>query len=318
MNTENTPVVIFVYRKYEFLDELFDTIIQYSPKKLYIIQDFAKDKKDLKRVQRVRNTISKRKFPFETEIIFQKEHLGTFKYFQAGLDYVFTKEEQLIILEDDTIPTPSFFSFCNSMLTQYRRNDQIGSIIGCNFNSIEQQNTYFLSSSCTLYWGWATWKEKWELNTQENFTWNECCDKVMSVISETHKPFFKNAFDYYKDKNNQVPWDIRWNWVLLANNQKIIIPGMNLITNKGFMPYGTYTNYKKSNFNSLIPQNFDKNKYALSTDSSEVNKFDNAVRELYGEIIDRQTNSKTAKLQNYKLFIIFNKLFRNKISCKIK
>lgn len=305
MNDQKAPVVLFTYRKYEFLNEIFESILEYYPSKLYIIHDSAKDIKELKRVQKVKDIITEKKFPFKCEIIFQDKHMGTYNYFQKGLDYVFKKENELIILEDDTIPSSSFFKFCNLMLKQYKLDELIGCIIGCNLNAIDKQNTYFTSISCTPFWGWATWKEKWESNNQKECNWERIGDKVVSRIAKRHKSFYKNAFNYYTNNNDLVPWDIRWNWSLILNEQKIIIPGVNLITNKGFISQGTFTNYKKSNFNSLILQNFNnKSEYVKSDNEDDIENFNNTVFELYNEIINYQKSTNVNLLKRWLLKFI--------------
>lgn len=289
-NTESrskAPVALFAYRKAEFLEEIFEAIIRYSPPKLYLFQDYAKSKYEQELVNTVRKKILKTNFPFETEFIFQEKHLGTFNYFCPSLDYVFSKEEQLIVLEDDIIPADSFFTFCNDMLALYSDNEKIGCINGCNLNAVNQQNSHYFSGICLPFWGWATWKKKWEMNNDQRSTnnWQEYKGKIRAQITQKNRAFFSEAFDRYAIEN--IPWDINWNWVLLANDQKCVLPGINLITNKGFVPHGTYTNYVNSNFSNLVQSEFTGNEYDLITDAEKIVNYEDYVARLYKEVIDR-------------------------------
>jgi hypothetical protein len=60
-------------------------------------------------------------------------NLGCRKRIQTGLSWSFDLVEQAIILEDDCIPSSSFFPFCEELLQKYRDDKRVGLIGGANF-----------------------------------------------------------------------------------------------------------------------------------------------------------------------------------------
>ena len=74
----------------------------------------------------------------------------------------FQYQKEIIVLEDDIIPTKSF-KFCDNLLIKYKKNKKISHITGCNVNdkiTRNLKNNYFLSKYSNI-WGWATWKDRW-------------------------------------------------------------------------------------------------------------------------------------------------------------
>jgi hypothetical protein len=80
----------------------------------------------------------------------------------SALNWFFEHEEEGIILEDDTVPADSFFSFCELLLRQYRHEKHVSMIAGYNpaANRFESDSSYFFSRY-TITWGWATWRRSW-------------------------------------------------------------------------------------------------------------------------------------------------------------
>ena len=64
--------------------------------------------------------------------MFQNKNLGCRKGVTAGIDWFFSNEEMGIILEDDCIPSLSFFQFCDQMLLEYQFNEKVFMISGHN------------------------------------------------------------------------------------------------------------------------------------------------------------------------------------------
>lgn len=246
-----TSVVIFTYRKIDILQEIFLAIKKYSPPKIYIISNLAKNEDEFLLINQVQEYITNYDFETEKIIISPSKHVGIKDVFKFGLDAVFQTEDQIIILEDDTVPNSSFFSFCNKMLTKYKDDKTIGVISGCNLNAIENRNIYIKSDYCVPLWGWATWKRSWKYYKIECEDW--MLHRELIIPSLKHNvPFFIERMDNFFI--NPVAWDFQVTLMLWINKMKNIVPGVNLITNKGFIPLAHYTQYPNSKF-SLLKRN---------------------------------------------------------------
>ena len=95
--------------------------------------------------------------------IYSDTNLGCAKRIQTGLDEVFKHEECAIILEDDTLPDLSFFTFSTELLLKYENDPRISHISGCNLfaDSLKMRESYCFSSIINI-WGWATWRRSWK------------------------------------------------------------------------------------------------------------------------------------------------------------
>ena len=91
------------------------------------------------------------------------ENLGCKARVSSGLDWVFEQVPEAIILEDDCLPHPTFFRFCEELLAHYRDDQRVGMISGDNFqfgHRINDDSYYF--SNINHIWGWATWRSRWQ------------------------------------------------------------------------------------------------------------------------------------------------------------
>jgi hypothetical protein len=77
---------------------------------------------------------------------------------------VFGQVSEAIILEDDTVPHPSFFPFCEELLRRYRDEAAVGSISGTDFTGgTHRMAASYCFSRYNLFWGWATWRRAWAM-----------------------------------------------------------------------------------------------------------------------------------------------------------
>ena len=72
---------------------------------------------------------------WECEVLTQyaAHNMGCRRRLSSGLDWVFSSVEQAIILEDDCEPHPSFFRYCDELLSKYRDDERIAHVGGSNF-----------------------------------------------------------------------------------------------------------------------------------------------------------------------------------------
>ena len=111
------PVAFIIYKRLETTIRVFDRIKEVAPKRLYLIADGPKVETDKDLCLRVRNYVEKNlNWPCHLVKVYSEVNLGCAKRVHSGLDKVFENEEMAIILEDDTLPDKSFFSFTEELL----------------------------------------------------------------------------------------------------------------------------------------------------------------------------------------------------------
>ena len=237
----NTAVLFIIFNRLDTAKEVFQAIRQAKPSRFYIAADGPRKTKideDLK-VKAVREFIlSNIDWECELKTLFREDNLGC-KYSVSGaIDWFFENEEQGVILEDDCVPTQSFFWYCEKMLNDYQDDNRIMMITGTNYLldiREEVKNEYFFSRHFSI-WGWATWKRAWSTYDVELDSYHQLLleEKDYSYLSlSKHEESFYNSLIQLILAKNVDTWDYQWVFNCIYNYGLCITPSVNLISNLG-------------------------------------------------------------------------------------
>src|SRR5204863_182508 len=69
--------------------------------------------------------------------------------------------DAIIVFEDDCLPAPDFFRFCDLLLDRYRDDERIVHISGETYRRTRASDDSYYFSKYALAWGWATWRRAW-------------------------------------------------------------------------------------------------------------------------------------------------------------
>ena len=250
-----SPVVFIVFNRPDKATKVFEEIAKARPSKLLLIADGPRDSVlgEAERCSAVRKLIENVDWDCEVLTNFSEVNMGCKRRLSSGLDWVFTQVPEAIILEDDCLPSPSFFPFCDELLERYRHDDRIGMISGDNFQEgkLRGDGDYYFSKFCHI-WGWATWARAWkkyDVNMStwpqlKNERWLEKMDLTKSEIQHWEKSFDKV---YFKGLDT---WDHQWTLTCWKNDLISVMPNVNLISNIGFGVDATHT-HGKSIFSNI-------------------------------------------------------------------
>jgi len=72
-------------------------------------------------------------WPCEVYRLYRNKNLGCQKAVSSAIDWFFSHVEEGLILEDDTLPDPSFFQYAETLLERYRNSQEVMHISGDNF-----------------------------------------------------------------------------------------------------------------------------------------------------------------------------------------
>lgn len=242
----NTAVLFLVFNRLDTTKQVFEAIRQAKPPRLYIAADGARLSKqgEVEKVQAVRDFIL-HSIDWECEVktLFREQNFGC-KYAVSGaITWFFENEPQGIILEDDCLPSQSFFWYCEELLETYKDDKSVYSVSGDarGAESFDMKEDYGFCKY-PLIWGWASWARAWKNYDPEMDDWPMQREKFPSTISN-YKPtviFWKNIFEKMHNKEINT-WDYQFSYLLLKNKGKSIVPKVNLITNVGFGADATHT-----------------------------------------------------------------------------
>lgn len=241
-----TPVVFIVFNRPDTTFRVFEVIRAVRPTQLFLIADGprAHISGDKERCKAVIEIIDKVDWPCEVVKDYSRKNLGCRQRVISGLDKVFSQVPEAIILEDDCLPDPTFFCYCEEMLARYRNENKVMMISGNNylFNNMTVQHSYYFSKF-THIWGWASWARAWKQYDSVMKGWPErlSSDWLMEVFPDKWlSKYWERVFEFtYKGIISS--WALQLNYLCLVKNCLAIVPRVNLVTNIGFGDTATTT-----------------------------------------------------------------------------
>ena len=225
-----------------------------KPKKLYLVLDGPKGIEEKETCKQTKKVLDDINWDCKVEKLFSDHNLGLKKRFKSGLDTIFNQEESLIILEDDTLPTSSFFRFCDELIEKYSDQKNIAQINGYNYLSkISKEESYYFSTYPEL-WGWASWSDRWfKYYNNDLDGW----DEIKNTQAFKEKFFSEQEYAYfykaYENAFNNVidSWDFKWSFSLRINELLSVAPTTNLVKNLGFGHQGATHTHQKLKYLSV-------------------------------------------------------------------
>ena len=138
-----TPVAFCIFNRPQLTARVFAAIRLASPKQLLVIADGPRDDRpgEQEAVAQTREILNRIDWPCEVKTNFSSTNLGCKTRMATGLTWAFEQAEELIVLEDDCLPDPTFFSFTQSLLRRYRDTPQIMRSAVTIFNLVRPQTT---------------------------------------------------------------------------------------------------------------------------------------------------------------------------------
>lgn len=248
----HTAVLFLIYKRPDTTKQVFEAIRQAKPPRLYVAADGPKSDVpgEVEKVQQVRDIVLNGvDWDCEVKTLFRDTNLGCKYGVSGGIDWFFENEEAGIILEDDTLPSQSFFWFCQELLERYRDDLRVWHISGDNFHNklYDYEFSYYFSKYCHI-WGWATWKNRWDYyDVSINEVLFQDCSKWLNYYAFDRNEYRDKYNNFRNVKNNTIDtWDFQWTFTVWANNGISIIPHKNLVINLGFDSEATHTKSTKS------------------------------------------------------------------------
>jgi len=239
-----TPVHFLIFNRLDTTKQVFEAIRKAEPPRLYIASDGPRENKEgeKEKVEAIRKYVLEHiDWDCEVKTLFRDKNLGCGKAVSQAITWFFENEEMGIILEDDCLPSQSFFWFCEELLERYKDDERIGNIGCCNLQKgIKRGNADYYFSIYNHVWGWASWANRWKeydfnLEKFQN-------DNFLNNIHQNYKAkkYWSNIFKKMKNKEIDT-WDYQWTFTMWKNNWLAITPNVNLISNIGFGGDGTHT-----------------------------------------------------------------------------
>lgn len=239
------PVLFLVFNRPDTTARVFESIRAARPTRLYVAADGPRADRPGERelcaeVRRVATAVD---WPCELKVLFREQNLGCGPAVFGAISWFFECEPEGIILEDDTLPDATFFTYCAELLARYRDDTRVMSICGSGYGDAAR----FGPSSYAFArvfdpWGWASWRRAWQLHdgTLQGFETYERELRRIGPRGFDAAGFWSRAFA--KTVNGTFnTWDYQWTFSIFRARGLVAYPATNMIANLGFRYDATHT-----------------------------------------------------------------------------
>ena len=237
----DTPLLLLIWRRPNTLKQVIDAIRPVAPTNLFVACDgpnYTRPEEVLK-VAATRELISDYiDWPCELKMLYSDINQGCRLGVSRAISWFFDHVDEGIILEDDCVPHPDFFLFCNNLLSYYRSDTRVSCISGNNFYDGDWiGNGDYFFGQIPMCWGWATWKSRWLQYDSDLRLW-PLFNKLNLLNSVFPDPAMRS---YWSDiwatlycHSKPDSWAYRWAFTCVMNGGLTALPKINLVSNIGF------------------------------------------------------------------------------------
>ncbi|MFD2512663.1 nucleotide-diphospho-sugar transferase [Pontibacter locisalis] len=235
----NTAVLFIVFNRLDTTRKVFQSIRSAKPPRLYVAADGARESREgeADKVQAVRNFILDNvDWDCDIKTLFRDKNIGCGAAVSGAITWFFEQEEMGIILEDDCLPSQSFYWYAEEALKKFKDHEDIYGITGdyrAPVNPAIAQNISLISFP--LIWGWATWRRVWKQYDRSMKDWSGNINDIplLQRASKETRRYFQRAFS--KTAKGEInTWDYQFSYQILKRNAKFITPNKNMISNIGY------------------------------------------------------------------------------------
>lgn len=232
-----TPIVLIIFKRPHTTKQVFEVIRQLQPRQLFVIADGPRVEhlEEVEKCAATRAIIEQVDWNCQVFKNYSDINLGCKKRVSSGLDWVFERVEEAIILEDDCVPDLTFFYFCQELLERYQDETQVMQILGENTHGYQSQKYSYYLSCYTFYCGWATWRRAWKLYDGSLKVWpklreTKWLDNLLG--NERAVQYWSKIFDLVYEGFNSWGW--AWSFTCFLHQGLCVGSNVNLISNIGF------------------------------------------------------------------------------------
>lgn len=241
-----SPVAMLIFNRPDTTARVFEAVRQARPLQLLVVADGPRPDRtgEAEQCAKARSIISRIDWKCDVQTNFAESNLGCRKRVSSGLDWVFQTVPEAIILEDDCLPHPTFFRFCDELLERYRDDERVMMVSGDNFQFGRKRTGHsYYFSRYTHIWGWASWRRAWQHYDVDMKQWPAAkeCGLLTDILDDSGAVrHWRNIFDRVS-RGEINTWDYQWTFACWLQSGLSIIPNVNLVSNVGFHAGATHT-----------------------------------------------------------------------------
>ena len=241
----DVAVLLLFFNNPTRFKKVFEQVKKARPSTLFLYQDGPREgKQDEEGIKECRNIVENG-IDWECEVYrwYHDKNVGCDPSEYLSQKWAFSYVDKCIVLEDDDVPSVSFFKFCKELLDKYENDTRIMMISGLNFDEITPNVTsdYFFSTICPI-WGWATWRRVIDMwDEKYSFLSDEIVKRQMKDMIKSRN--IRSDFIEFCQSHKNT--GIAFYETILASNMYLnsglgITPTKNMINNIGYAGDSTH------------------------------------------------------------------------------
>lgn len=235
----DVPVRVNIWIRRECQIQQFEVIKKARPSILFLISDGGRNEKEWEAIRANRDMFDNG-IDWDCTIykIYENKNNGLYAMGNKAYALIWEKVDRCIFLEDDYIPSVSYFAFCAELLGKYKDDERIEAICGMNHNGTWEKasSDYFFSQRGSI-WGLASWKRCFNQRDPEHtYSKDEYVMNLLKNSTEENKAYWELLNGYANDKlygNHIAGGEFFHGFEIYGQNRLYIIPKYNMICNVG-------------------------------------------------------------------------------------
>ena len=264
----DVAVLILFFTRSDTLQLVFNEVRKARPSRLFLYQDGPRGPQDMPGIEACRAIVSDEQIDWECDVRRQylQHNQGCDPSGFRAHQWAFSLADKVIVLEDDVVPSQSFFTFCKEMLDRYEHDERINMICGFNTDEVttDIQEDYFFTSFQSI-WGWASWRrvaQRW----QSDYAFMhkpQALAQIKAIARERHlRNSMLKMFSDHSQSGKEYFETIYWADQIL-NSCLCIMPTRNLINNVGLTADSTHFSAELQNMPQRMRRIFTMPRYEL-------------------------------------------------------
>lgn len=238
----DVPVLIIFFARHDTLEKVFESVREARPSKLLLWQDGPRPghQEDTDGILKCRKIVEQIDWECEVFRNYQEQNYGCDPSTFYSHKWAFSIVDKCIILEDDMVPSQSYFRFCKELLDKYEFDERINHICGVNpLGKHDNCNAdYFFAYNGTG--GWASWRrvaQGWD----ENYSFLDK-EYYINNLRSSRGALFNQSYETAKQRRStgKAFWESILGFNCMLNNRLVIIPRVNLVKNIGVTEGATH------------------------------------------------------------------------------
>ncbi len=236
-------VLILFFNRPDHLTQVFAEVRKARPARLFLYQDGPRGERDIAGIEACRKVVEDIDWECEVHRLYQERNFGCDPSEYLSQKWAFSMTDKCIVLEDDDVPSQSFFPFCKEMLDRYEHDERVRMISGFNEDEVttDVPDSYFFTSVFAI-WGWASWRrviDQWEGDyafLSDNYNMRQ----LESLVRQRrYRSDFIRMCRQHRDSGKEYYESIFWASNLLHSGLAIM-PTKNMINNLGLSADSTH------------------------------------------------------------------------------